>query len=250
MKLILTFLIMLYVQSTFAQRTIEVRADDWCPYTCDPKSGENGFIIDLAKKILESKGYKVSYKLLNWARSIKDTRLGKYDAIAGAAKSDAPDFQFPKEHYSWQKIAFFGSAKSTLKASTAQDFAGKKLGIINSYSYDDATNLAVEKKEAFLEIVSGDDGLLSLTRMVLDGRIDGFLENPAVFKTFAKKNGVKYEDFKILGTPKMDKQLLYIAFGPKVKDAAKLNTLIDQGIKALRKNGEYQKLLEKYNLED
>lgn len=244
------FLILLVTQAAFAQRTLQIRADDWCPYTCDPSSGQNGFIIDLAKQILEPKGYKVHYKLLNWARSIKDTRLGRYDGIAGAAKTDAPDFQFPEQHYTWQKVAFFGKASSTFKASSAVDFATTKLGLINSYTYDEATNSAVEKKEKFLEIVSGDDGLLSLTRMVQDGRIEAFIENPAVFKTYAKKNGLKYEDFKIIGRPAMEKQLLYIAFGPKVKDAKVINKIIDQGILSMRKSGEYQKLLEKYNLEE
>ncbi len=76
--------------------TITIRSDPWCPHTCDPKTGKNGILIDIATEIFASHGHEVNYEILNWGRSIEETRRGKFNSIAGAYKNDAPDFIFPK----------------------------------------------------------------------------------------------------------------------------------------------------------
>ena len=85
------------VASTAIGETISLRADAWCPYTCDPGAAKPGFMIEIAKMALEPAGHKVDYKVLNWARAITETRKGKFTAIVGAAKDDAPDFIYPSE---------------------------------------------------------------------------------------------------------------------------------------------------------
>src|SRR5690349_12435671 len=75
---------------------IKLTSDLWCPYACEPNSDKPGFMVEIAKEVFSSKGHTVKYELLNWARAIKATRIGRFDGIVGASRSDVQDFEIPK----------------------------------------------------------------------------------------------------------------------------------------------------------
>jgi len=231
------------------KKVIQVRSDLWCPYTCEESSENPGIIIELSQKILEPEGYVLDYKLLNWSRAIEDTRMGKYDAIAGAAQSDAPDFIFPKEHQSLVKYSFFVLKDSPLVYQSHESFQEKGLGVIADYAYDEKTSSLMKEKKSWITQVTGDDGLNQLVKMLKARRIGAFIENPAVFYDFLNKNKLNKEDFKVIGSPNMVPQKVYIAFSPKFSDAKKVSEIITQGMNKLKKEGTLKKLIQKYQLD-
>ncbi|MEQ1790535.1 MAG: hypothetical protein ABL857_08835, partial [Rickettsiales bacterium] len=38
------------------QTTINIVADEWCPFNCDPESDKPGYVIELAKEIFKPYG--------------------------------------------------------------------------------------------------------------------------------------------------------------------------------------------------
>ncbi|RYZ89485.1 MAG: hypothetical protein EOP06_09295, partial [Proteobacteria bacterium] len=84
----------MYSGTSFAAETVRIRADPWCPFTCAPaaKDPGEGYIIDFAKKALGDKGISVDYRTMPWTDAITAVRKGDFEAVAGASKSDAPDF--------------------------------------------------------------------------------------------------------------------------------------------------------------
>lgn len=241
-------IVFLFVQSTvFAgDKVLTLKSDPWCPFNCEDKDKDLGFVVDMTKSILEKKGYKINYKNINYARAIQETRNGETDGIVGCAKEDAPDFVFPEEAQAETSFEYFTLKDSTFKYGGLASLKGKKIGVINSYTYDPETNDEIQKKNPSFVIVSGDEGLAQLLKMLDAKRIDALVESGDVLNSYLQKNIIGMKKYKVAGIPKQVPQKIYVCFSPKIKNAKELAHDISEGTKALKKSGEYAKLLKKY----
>ena len=52
---------------------ITLRADEWCPYNCQPKSQNPGFIIEIAETVFKKAGHTIDYQVMPWARPRSET---------------------------------------------------------------------------------------------------------------------------------------------------------------------------------
>ena len=101
------FLLLITIGSISKGEEITIASDPWCPFTCEPSLEKPGLMIEVAREIFKSKGISVNYSVSAWNRAIIDTRENKLNAVAGALKSDAPDFIYPTENIAQQKSCFY-----------------------------------------------------------------------------------------------------------------------------------------------
>lgn len=93
-------------RSSFAGDALDLRADLWCPYTCDAESTEPGYLVEIAKSIFQKKGISIKYSTQSWARTLTEARTGKIDGAIGAGKSDE-GLLFPSHHLGRSKKIVF-----------------------------------------------------------------------------------------------------------------------------------------------
>ena len=231
--------------------TITMRADVWCPFNCDPKDPNPGFMIEVAKAALEGAGHKIDYQTLNWARAISETRLGNFDAIVGASKTDAPDFTFPEVALGRTKNCFFAKKDATWEYKGLASLANATVGVIKDYSYAKAFDDYVKanaKDSKKVDVVSGDNPLeLNLKKLQM-GRITTFVEDDSVMKSYQFKK--KSDDVKNVGCIEDADTSLYIAFGPKSAKGKEFAKLLSDKIAQMRKDGTLKTILEKYGISD
>lgn len=229
-----------------AAEKLRLRSDYWCPFACEP-GPRPGLIMEVLKEILGPQGYEFDYQLINFARAIEEARAGRTEGVVGAAVSDAPDFVFSKE-----AIAAVTYEVMTLKTKPWK-YTGKlqkKIGVINSYTYDDTMNRLIEKKDPNIIVVSGNNAQDQAIQMLNAGRIDGFYESPQVFKENLLRLKMNPDLYQSAGGPPQAPQLLYMAISPKYPNAQKLAGQIEAGVKKMRQSGQFKKLLDKYGLKD
>ncbi len=94
-------------------QTISIRSDEWCPFICDPKSDKPGIMIEIARKAFPAPDYTLDVQFLEWSKALDETRDGKFTMVAGAYKTDAPDFIFPTEGQVLTAIASIQKPKAT-----------------------------------------------------------------------------------------------------------------------------------------
>lgn len=136
LRIIIVFVVCtLWLPVMAAGDVITIRADEWCPYNCEPHSDAPGFMVEIAIRIFEEKGHTVDYAIMPWARAIQDTRKGKYNAIIGAGKEDAPDFVYPDIEQAQMVNVFYVKAGVPWTYQGVASFAGKVLGVIKDYTY-------------------------------------------------------------------------------------------------------------------
>lgn len=230
--------------------TITIVADEWCPYNCEPGSDKPGFMIEIAQKTLGAAGHTIDYKNMPWSRAIDEARKGKFDAIVGAAKDDAPDFVYPSVSLGVSGSIFAVRKGETWKYAGIDSLAGHSIGVIQDYSYDDDFDKYVEanaKDSAKLQVAAGESALETNIKKLEAKRIDAMVEDKSVLNYALSQMG-KAGAFDVAGA--LGDAEVYIAFSPAKKESAEYAKLLSEGLQKLRASGELKTILAKYGLED
>ncbi|MDX2439523.1 MAG: hypothetical protein QNK40_03150, partial [Desulfobacterales bacterium] len=68
MKLLSTFLFILFFPFNSMADTIIIVSDSWCPYNCTSQE-KPGVLIKLAETIFETSGHTIEYSIVPWKRA-------------------------------------------------------------------------------------------------------------------------------------------------------------------------------------
>ena len=251
MKKFLPFFVFVIVASFNLKaetKTLILKSDLWCPYACDEKAVNKGIVVDIVTTILEKKGYKIKYSNVNYARALKENREGEIDGVVACAKEDAPDFIFPKAHQSEATFQYYKKRGGQFKFLNFNSIKNIKIGVINSYTYDVTTTDLINKKHPSYVVVSGDLGLGQLLKMLDNNNIDAFVETDYVLSQYLSDQKIDSSKYELAGTPKQVPQKITVGFSPKKSESQKLADYIDSGMKELKKTGELNEIISKYNL--
>jgi polar amino acid transport system substrate-binding protein len=249
-RLVLSLLLMSTPFYAYAD-VISIRADAWCPYNCEVNAKKSGYGIEIIKQIFEAAGHTVDYQILNWQRSIEETRTGKYVAILGARKEDAPDFIFPNEALGLSINSFATLKDSNFRYNGINSLSGHVLGVIQSYSYSDGVDSYIKKNKldkTRIDYASGDDALDKNINKLLANRIDVIVDDSSVL--IYKLNQLGASSKIKLDKDALDPTKIYLAFSPKNPKAKEYAALFDKGIAELRAAGKLAPILMRYGLTD
>ena len=248
------FIVIAFLTNNVFGDQIVLVADEWCPYNCDPKSENKGYMVDLATQILGEAGHKVTYMALNWSRSVIKSREGQYHGIIGASKNEASDFIFTKEPFGLVSNHYWVKKGDPWRFNGIKSLKNRWLGIIQDYDYGKELNKYIKEKVGTfnVQVRAGDNALDVLITKLEHGRINTLNEVENVFRYKVKQLG-KTDLFQDAGddlTP-IEANYIYIAFSPFfLKKSFEYARLLNKGIIRYRKNGQLQKILSKYGLND
>lgn len=230
--------------------TITLRADEWCPYTCAPDSERPGFAVEIAREAFALSGGVVDYQMLNWERSIAETRRGLHAGIIGALVAEAPDFVFPSEPIAVEAVGFAVRKGEAFEFRGAPSLTGKVLGAISGYSYYGDVGPYVEAHASDREkvqLASGEDALEKNLKKLAAGRIDVFVDYVNVLRSAIAEQGladrVEIADSDAAGD-------LFIAFSPAIPQAGQYARRLSDGIVRLRASGRLAEILKPYGIAD
>ena len=232
-------------------KTITITADEWCPYNCEAKSENKGYMIEIAKNIFEKEGYELVYIVSkSWEDAIKQTRDGKFNAVVGALKSEVPDFIFPRQTQGTSSDSFFVKKNSTWHYDGVESLNQVTLGCIKDYGYGkdiDAYVLKNINDIKKVQCISGNRALYQNAKKLLYNTIDMMIEDPNVLEYNFRLKGTNIP-FKMVGYTNAED--IYIAFSPHNHNSKKYAEILSKGMLELRKSGELKKILDEYGLKD
>lgn len=247
MSFLLIFLINLFVAATPAMADeILIVADEWYPYNGEPNSTKPGYGIDIAKHIFEAAGHTVIYKVMPWKRAVVKTREGKYNAIIGAIKEEAPDFVFPEEEFGVSAEVFFAKKGGTWKYDGVESLRTVKVGLIKEYSYGSELDAFFKANPNVVQYVKGNKPLVLNIRKLLHGRVDVIIADPNVLSQKTMKMGVSEQIVKVGNTKIPDN--VFITFSPNIAKSEEYAEIFTKGIRKLKDSGELEKIVAQYGL--
>ena len=246
----LIFLLLFCPAITWSE-TVTLVADEWPPFNATPDASEEGFLVDVARAVYAKEGIQVSYTLVPRRRAIELTRIGTYNGLIGASKTDAPDFIFPSEELARNVIAFYVRKDFSWLFNQRRDVENVSLGVIAGYDYRKCLldYIAVHKNEPRkIQVMTGQQPLQRNILKLLNHRIDAIVDNEAVIINIARRMGV-IDKIKPAGYGS-EIAYIYIAFSPQRVDSPRYARVLSDGIARLRMNGQLAKILSKYGLKD
>lgn len=236
------------------KEVITIVADTWCPYNCNPKSENPGFMIDIAKQVFAKHNIEISYSTMPWTRAIEETRQGKHTAIIGASPDDAADFVFPSISQGFMNNHLYVKSGNPWRYTGLDSLKKVVLGAIDGYSYNDEIDGYIKKYKldpTYVELMSGDDALAINVSKLMRGKIGVTIESRFVMNYYLSQNHLQNKIDDIASLPPSNRDNLYIAFSPKDKALSqKYADIISQETKNMRASGELQKIMGNYGLDD
>lgn len=226
---------------------IELRADPWCPFNCEPGSERPGYMVEIAREAFAMAGHEVNYETLNWARSLAKARRGEIDGVIGAIHEEAPDFVFgpPMGFY---RDAIITRAGEQIDLSRPGAMDGLRLGAINDYEYSAPISDYLDANRDNRELVqftSGDDALAKNLRKLIAGRIDMVAEVAVVaYHTMAEES----IGGDLIVTAIDQDAPIFIAFSPARGTSVRYARDLENGIAALEASGRLEAIVTSYGL--
>jgi polar amino acid transport system substrate-binding protein len=244
---------LLFLESVASAESLVLRADTWCPFNCNPKAPQAGYMIDIVREIFKKKGIVIDYQIMNWEQAKKATLAGSIQGVVGASRGDG-DFLFPTHPMGKYRNYLFYSPQNGKKKNNKLDtlgaLEGAKIGIASGYAYGVEADKFIAKRPDLFVTVSGEDPLTKLIQMMEEGKINALYECPQVFLYKLKTLKKNYEDFRRGLSFDQSEDELFVAFSKKDPKTKKYADILDQGLVELRQSGRLMRLLDNYALTD
>lgn len=253
MKKSLALSFLFIVNQLYAQeKTITIVGDEFCPHNCKADSIYQGYMVDIAQEALALYGYNVKYIVeRSWEESITKSREGKYNAIVGSAKSDAPDFIFPNTAIGTFDNCFLARYNDAWSYNGITSLENKRVGIISSYTYGEPLNTYIKlnlNDNKKIYPVSGNAAIRYCMTKLKQGKIDIYVDDCKVIEHTIKSIGDPYEYKVAHKMPKIDD--LYVTFNPVDPNSKEYAKKLDEGIQILKQNGRFDTILKKYGINE
>ncbi|WP_341502010.1 transporter substrate-binding domain-containing protein [Gallaecimonas sp. GXIMD4217] len=239
--------LLLFNASPVQSDTVTVSTFDWCPYICPESAAYPGLLVEYTRAIFERAGYEVAFIPYPWSRAIRHTATGDADALLAPARNETPDFIFPDTAIGAQRFCFFTRADDPWRYREPDSVAGR----IILYPLDALPEVLAphRDKARFQGKAYGKDYLGQSVKMLESGHIDTTLMTYYSMVYFLNGQGLS-EHIGSAGC--VSRQALYLAFSPAPEKADRVAILIaafEDAIGQLRKEGYFEKLLKKYQLQ-
>ena len=226
-------------------------AAEWPPYIYYERiDGEKtnkltGFTVDIIKRIFEAKGIKYTITLLPWKRALKEVEKGqRYQMILNATynESRGEKFLFSIPFYHTHPYYFYNKKvhPNGLNIKTLNDLKNYRINGILGYNYK-----LYGLNSDFVDTTA--KNFLSAIRQLQANYYDLFPEAFEILSGYFVLNNLDFEKEQIgyKPIPELEPTAFYVIF-TKNKLGSELKKVFDNGLKKLKENGEYNKVLNKY----
>lgn len=233
-------------------KEVKIATFDFCPYQCPNLAGRPGIMTEAAKLIFTRAGYTVKMIQTPFARALKGTEEGTYDAILSLNSLNSKTILLSKEKAGFLDQRFYTHKDSTWKYEGPESLQKIKIATIAGYNYtllspELQKHISDNEKTGKVITLTGSEGPQRAFMMILSKRITTFNEAKSVFEFFTHetKTSQKFRiDASLGGCP------LWSGFSPQGNRGAMLRDIFDNGIRDLRKSGELNEILAKYGVSD
>ena len=238
-----TFLFL--IQGVAHADTWSVRADNWCPYNCEPKAAAPGYMIEILELAAKAGGHTVDYKLMPWSRALLETRDGQISAVVGLTGNDR-DGLVITDKMGVDSTCFFVNEGDAFKYTGAADLTKiRSVGTVQGYEYAPEFMTWQKTNGPKVQATAGDDALVTNAKKLKANRIQSFIENTTVVD-FARKANPELKGIVSAGCfASVD---LFAGFSAKNPKAQAMAKATNAKMAELKKSGEMAKMLAKYGV--
>ncbi|WP_448212399.1 substrate-binding periplasmic protein [Colwellia sp. MEBiC06753] len=190
-----------------------VAPDYWCPYSCNAKSDQQGFVIEITKAAFAQVGIEMLYVNRPYDRAISSVEQGEFDAVLPTFKQEVPGFIFPKQPISASQFCFYTS-DNNWQYQGLNSLNNVKLLATSGYSYDAVIDQYLKAQDGNnVKLMKGSEVPERMYKMVQTQRFDAFLDDTLLI-SYLSKTQVIGDDIHPAGCLAVN-NVGYLALSPK-----------------------------------
>jgi ABC-type amino acid transport substrate-binding protein len=226
---------------------IRLGYDEGAPFAFKTKAGVMGYTIDICNRIadavrvdLKKPKLKIEIVESNFDDSFGKVMDGHVDLHCGATTNNAKR----REKVAFAIPTFVAGGRMLVPINSTIDrldqLDGKRVAVSVDTTYDEITQNLVQKKGYKLSVLkskSDDEGM----RLLLDGKVDVFMNDDTLLATFLANSG-RSKEFRLTNSPLTVEPLAIML----KKDNPRLKTIANRVITDLMLTGEITNLHKKW----
>lgn len=223
--------------------------DAWEPYQyVDVGDRVAGLDIELVAAVAERMGCELTYQQGTWVDLLMALKEGEVDILLGASKTESREqFAYFSDPYRMEEFSLYIRKEDTDKAEykTLSDFinSGSKIGIVGDYVYGPEVSILLDGADTSKYFVNAIMGELNVARL-LDGDIDGFLEDSFVGATLLRRKAL--QDYIVAHGLTIHTGDAFVMFSQKSVSLEQRDTFNKQ-LQKVKETEHYQNILDKYS---
>lgn len=225
---------------------------DWRPYIFEENgtvsSKTPGFSVEIVNSVFANLGHSIVYETAPFLRQIHEVESGRYTALVGVYRNEAPNLVFPQEPIGMTRNCFYTMAGHTWRYKSLEDLSSVKFATVSGYTYGEIDSYIEANSERVMKLAGGESNMMKrLTKLTEIGRVTAFVQDIAVAEYFFKIKGLQGR-FQRAGCLSFIESM--IGFSPNDPRTPALVRGFDAEIAKLRRLGELKKILIKYGIAD
>lgn len=237
--------VLLVFSSTAQQQPIKLVTWEYPPYIIKDGSSSKGLTIEIVNEIFKRMGQPISIEFVPTARAITMVTDGSADGAFTLKKTPEREksLLIPNETIIAQDYVFFVQKDSKVEYTGKFISLSKaNIGVLNQASFGQVFDTAAKNGE-FGQLDNAND-YYSLFKKLLAGRNDATICSKLVGIAILKEIG-GIDKVKISGPP-TETASSYLMF-TKVRDLTSVAKAFDKALLSMKKDGTYDKIIDKYN---
>lgn len=198
-----------------------------------------GYSWDIVRESFHAQGYTIELVITHWARAMASVREGNIDLLypTGLNTERLAYFSYSESPVNDAAFLVYVNQDADIEWQGLASLEGKTIGLVRGYNFGDEWS----EQEAISKypLNSIEQGF----RMLQRGRLDGFAGYEMNWDYVLKGMGLQGEFDKL---PEFGASREYVV-GLKVNpDTERLLRDFDAGLQAIKENGEYQRIVERW----
>jgi polar amino acid transport system substrate-binding protein len=216
-------------------RPLELVSTAWSPFTNAP--GQPRFALDLVEEALRRAGLSANTTIVGAPDFTNLLLSGKFDGSAAAWKdAERERVAIFSQPYLENRLVLVGRRGADVSATSLGDLAGKRVAIVEGYSYGDAVHLA---GPVFVRSQGEEDSL----KRLLSGDVDYTLMDDLVVQDILSNYPKESEAKLQIGSVPLLKRELHVAIRRTRSDAESIITRFNSQIRSMVADRTYHRLL-------
>lgn len=240
-------LVLLAWQTRAAEEIVLASPDYWCPFSCKAGSSQEGFTVDIIRRVFALHDIPVRLINLNYNRALRAVREGQYAATPSTLKDEAPDFIYPALPVSSNRFCFFTRPESVWRYSGEPSLSGQRAAVVQGYAYSKSFDQFIEDHPQQFVSLSGDNLTSRQLNLLRHDRITAFLEEENLV-LYAQLQKGQSEPLRNAGC--LPRSYGFLALSPANPRSQEYARMFDAGMRQLRASGELAVILARYGLQD
>lgn len=234
-------LVLQMMAAASASETVRLAVGEWAPYTSDTDP-EGKMLEKVTRQAFALEGIHVEYAYFPWQRSYLLAANGDFDGTMPWNKTDArlKDFYFPKTSLLKDENVFFHLKTVPFDWATLEDLKRYRVGVTIGFKEE-----AIYKSKGIpADMVNSEE--LNFRKMRV-GRIDVYQTSKRVGYVTLKKTFGHQDASLFTHHPKIvSESEFFILFSKATQRGQYLADRFDAGLKKLKANGTYDKILAEF----